>query len=150
MAPPERDRHGRSHRNQQERVLGRLFSWGETVKLKTAGFFRELPHGAVDGPSIREGVASSPQQDEGRIIEYLKNGSLFVASTGIAKDVLDQSAIVGSPHVLTDGVWAWPADLAYYVEKYHVRLPAEFAKHMALNSWAVPLEDAIEFDAIEL
>lgn len=64
------------------RVVGGLFTWSETVKLKTAGFFRELSHGEV--------------------------------------------------------------------EKYHVRLPAEFVQHMKAHSWALPQEEEIEFDAIEL
>jgi len=30
----------------------------------------------------------------------------------------------------TDGVWAWPNVLAYYVERYHCRLPDEFVSHV--------------------
>ncbi len=43
-----------------------------------------------------------------------------------------------------DGIWAWYADLVYYVEKYHVRLPNEFMEHMKMNNWMVPPEETVD------
>jgi hypothetical protein len=39
---------------------------------------------------------------------------------------------------LTDGVWVWPQGLPIYVERFHVRLPDEFIRHMEKNSFTVP------------
>lgn len=115
------------------------------AKLIHVGFFRELAHGEPTGPSLLEERAATPDPDEARIVAYLKAGELFVGSPGVVRDVLDGSAgIIGSPEILTDGLFAWPADFAYYVERYHVRPPALFHEHMARSQWRVPSDIAVE------
>ena len=42
----------------------------------------------------------------------------------------------------------WPGQLPYYVERYHVRLPAEFVAYMAANDWTPP--DLDDQDLAEL
>jgi hypothetical protein len=118
-------------------------------KLKLAGFFRELPHGLESGPSLRESVASTAHGLELKILEYLRNGKLVIATPGLVGDVLSNPGVpVVAPHIFTDGEWAWPGDLIYYVSKYHVRVPAEFLKHMEANGWHVP--DDIDLAELEL
>jgi hypothetical protein len=69
----------------------------------------------------------------------LRCGVLFIACPGVVRDVLSKSeSIIGCAHILTDGVWAWPEDLAHYVSRYHVRLPSAFVEHVRLNQWTVP------------
>jgi hypothetical protein len=117
-------------------------------KLRLVGFFRELPHGLPDGPSLRESLGST-HASEPEILEYLRNGTMMVASPGMVGDVLGNPQVpVAAPHILTDGEWAWSGDLAYYVGKYHVRLPAEFVRHMEANGWRVPAD--IHLDELEL
>lgn len=44
---------------------------------------------------------------------------------GAQADVLDPEGptLVSAGSLLTDGVWLWRDDLAYYVDKYHLVLP---------------------------
>jgi hypothetical protein len=106
------------------------------------GFFRELKHGHAKGGSLREAVQPAAGADDARAVKYLSAGVTLVASAGVVKDVLDPKApVIGSPDVLTDGTYAWPSDLAHYVEKHHARLPAELLAHMAANHWTVPAVD---------
>ncbi|WPB75926.1 hypothetical protein KYC5002_43925 [Archangium violaceum] len=108
-------------------------------KLRLVGLFREMPHGMPQCPSIREHIAPTAHEFESKIVEYLRSGEVMIASPGLVGDVLgDPQVPVAAPHVFTDGEWAWPGDLAYYVGKYHVRLPAEFVMHMQANGWRVP------------
>ncbi len=51
---------------------------------------------------------------------------------------MENTEPIGSPDILTDGIWAWPGDLPYYVKHYNVRLPCEFIAHAKTNDWKVP------------
>jgi hypothetical protein len=106
-------------------------------KLKRVGFFRELSHGDADGPSLAESMRDAPGADDDSIVEYLNEGVPFILSPGPVFDVMDGEGPVGTASILTDGEWAWPDDLAAYVEKYHVRLPDEFVQHARANQWLI-------------
>lgn len=109
------------------------------MRLKKFGFFRELGHGDPDGPKLRELRSSSAQPHEPQIVEYLRMGLLFIACPGIVCDCLkSDKAPIASPDILTDGVWAWPGDLPYYVEHYHVALPEDFVGHMSQSHFTIP------------
>jgi hypothetical protein len=110
---------------------------GRLIKL---GFFRELDHGDSDGPSLEDFRAETPGPDEEPIVRYLEAGRLYSAASGVVTDMLsDESDIdIGPPNILTDGTYAWPADLPYYVRSYHVRLPKHFLLHAARNEFQVP------------
>jgi hypothetical protein len=111
---------------------------GRLIKL---GFFRELDHGESDGPSLDDCRAETPDPDDERIVRYLESGHLYTAAPGVATDVLaaDPDVDIGPPHILTDGTYAWPADLPYYVRHYHVRLPRHFVIHIRRNDFQVPV-----------
>jgi hypothetical protein len=110
------------------------------AKLIKVGFFRELEHGDTSGPSLDESRTDTPSPDEDRIARYLDAGHLYSASEGMVEDWLadDSDLMIGAPHILTDGVYAWPADLPYYVRNYHVRLPRHFVMHIQRNEFQVP------------
>jgi len=109
------------------------------MTLRSIGFFRELRHGEPAGPSLRELVNSSPGPNETELVSFLRGGSLLATTGRLAHDVLEgernPSEVLA---VLTDGVWMWPSDLAYYVERYHVRLPEDFVNHAARLAWTPP------------
>jgi len=72
------------------------------------------------------------------ILRYLRSGDVVAVSPGILRDVLDdERPIIGSPKVLTDGVWTWPGELAYYVERYHIELPGAFVERIQSNAWRI-------------
>ncbi|WP_233104237.1 hypothetical protein [Haliangium ochraceum] len=107
--------------------------------LLKVGFFRELDHGDHQGPSLEHDKAESAAPDEERIAAYLDAGHLYIAATGFVEDwFADDEVVIGPPHLLTDGVYVWPADLPYYVRNYHVRLPKAFTIHVAGNDYTMP------------
>jgi hypothetical protein len=105
--------------------------------LKRVGFFREL-HSEPSLPSIRDSVCAEGHPDNGRIVAYLEGGVCLAAAGAWQRDVLDPSSGRGTcPDMMTDGVWLWPRELAYYVGTYRVELPEEFVAHMRQAGWAI-------------
>ena len=120
------------------------------MKLNRIGFFRELAHGDKTAESLVELLGDAPRHDEQKICEYLKNGILLIASPGVVSDVLDvDKRYIGSPSIYTDGIWAWPEVLEYYVQKYHVRLKNNFIKHIESNNYNNPTEDSVDLNNLE-
>ena len=107
--------------------------------LRPVGYFRELAHGRPDGPSLREAMGSLPFEQRERVRRYLESGEALVVTPGLVGDVMDPSKpVLISPDVLTDGIWTWPGDLAYYVGEYGAGLPDAFLASMEANGWSVP------------
>lgn len=106
------------------------------TKLKQVGFFKELPHGDPRAASLCESKNQLNDDLVKCITDYLESGVLFIACPGLARDALSANKeIIGTLGILTDGVWAWPADLSYYVNKYKVGLSLDFLEHMKRNNW---------------
>jgi hypothetical protein len=116
--------------------------------LIPVGFYREFRGGKPYEPSLRDFVQATATSSEAHIVRYLNTGKVLFATSGVVSDVLDPDlGIIGPPHILTDGTYAWPATLAHYVKHHHVRLPAEFISHMAASNWAAPSE--VDMNALE-
>lgn len=108
-------------------------------RLRNLGFFHELRHGLRDGPSLRAARRDRPGDHEPEVPAYLRMGAPFAVTGSLVSDILSNDPQPVAPlATLTDGVWTWPADLAYYVETYHVELPREFLEHAASNAWTPP------------
>ena len=56
------------------------------------------------------------------------------------------NGVAGCPDILTDGVWMWPGDLAYYVKKYHLELDKEFVQGMEDSGWHIRNISGIDYD----
>jgi hypothetical protein len=110
--------------------------------MRQVGFFEEEDErGNIQLPIANE----EAHVDEPRIVQYLDQGQAMAHGLGSAYDLLDPShPWICKLDILSDGEWAWPRELGYYVKKYHVTLPAEFLAHMASNNWVVPTD--IRFD----
>ncbi|MFE1586449.1 hypothetical protein ACFW6Q_12250 [Streptomyces sp. NPDC058737] len=101
--------------------------------VRAVGFFDELSPGwgfPTEG-TIEEAVGSAAAGDEHRLVEYLRQGSRIWSEMGAQTDVLDPEGpiLVSTGSLLTDGVWLWREDLAYYVGRYHLALPGDFIAH---------------------
>jgi len=125
------------------------------MELKMAGFFAEQGLGMPELPSLREVVAASPQRDEARIVGYLRravqiDGLMLsecdVLFPGLAQIVSDVRGGVRDVRCMdhipchpldiqSDGVWVWLSSYAYYVERYHARIPEELRRHMEQRRW---------------
>jgi hypothetical protein len=122
------------------------------MKLKRYGFFTELEHGDANSESLSalRGMAPYDDATTKRVAEYLESGHLYIGCPGTVVDVLAEgdATPIGSPDILTDGEWAWPGDLPYYVSRYRVPVPREMLDAMEKNSWHVPQQ--VELMALEL
>lgn len=121
------------------------------MKLKSVGFFRELRHGDEQGLSLKKVIRNSPSDNEDKIVKYLDSGVAFCVTAGLVSDVLDESkGVIGSLEILTDGEWAWPSDLSYYVKYYHIDLDTKFIEHIKNNNWIISNKKNIDLLNLEL
>jgi len=112
-------------------------------QLRRAGFFRELPHGDPDGPTVLD-QAHLNVVDKVRVHRYLTTAPVVAREPRVVTDALDPSATIGSVDIRSDGVWVWPSDLAWYVGHHEAALPAEFVTHMAASGWTAPTQVSVE------
>ena len=86
---------------------------------------------------------------ESRIVAYLRAAPIMFHALGPVTDVFKPKGdYICAPNIHTDGVYAWPEDLAYYVEHYHVALPEAFLAHLVASKWKAPAD--VDTSAIEL
>jgi hypothetical protein len=73
---------------------------------------------------------------------YLRSAPVVGGAWTLTYDVLDPDhPVIGPLILLSDGVWEWPEELAYYVERYNVDLPAEFLAHLEQAHYQPPAQD---------
>lgn len=113
------------------------------TRLRRVGFYRELAYGDPSDPALRESLAAEPAPHEREIAAYLRSAPRLAIAPMVTYDVLDPHRALGTPSLHTDGAWAWPSDLAYYVETYHLQLPAQFLEHIRARNWLPPREDEL-------
>lgn len=81
--------------------------------------------------SIREFFSKEPYPNQEKIANYLKNGGQSIcSSTSIPKDVFTGESLKMEEIGREDEQYQWFSILSYYVEKYNLRLPIEFEKHI--------------------
>lgn len=119
--------------------------------IRQFGWFREYFPSAVSMPSMAEAERLSAINDEKPlVVSYLAKGWVALQSDHEPKfDVLQHpDRVLGPPSVYTDGVWVWPAGIAYYVDQYNLWPPSEFLDHMRSNRWVVPDLSVDELKAV--
>ena len=110
--------------------------WAHT--LIGVGLFHELEHGWPFGPSLRRACRDAAGPDDAMLVAYLDAGRLYRRATADAFDIFDGSEPITPPHLLTDGTYIWPADLAHYVRTHHVELPRAFVIHVRAHGGEIP------------
>jgi hypothetical protein len=117
--------------------------------LRYVGNFVELGYDDFpDAPSLMTARGKRFRPNKSALIAYLQAGVTLVFAPGFERDVLDERSDAGSSSIATDGTYAWPRTLAYYVERYDVGLPEHFEEHVARNEWHVP--DGIAIGSLRL
>ncbi|MEU5533998.1 hypothetical protein [Streptomyces sp. NPDC020362] len=110
--------------------------------IKRVGFYREFgDHSAPSAaaPSLREAVRTAGERDEDRIVAYLESSTEIYSVMGAERDVITGDGwIPGAGSLVTDGTWLWPVELAHYVRRHHIALPAEFTAHIRGNGHVSP------------
>lgn len=102
----------------------------EVTRVKFIGY-EEL--GNKGKPKLKDCLEHKKYDGQDKIVNYLKNTRTTKAlcvATGIPKDIFTNESIKMERICLSDGVYAWSNILAYYVEKYNLRLPEEFEQHI--------------------
>jgi hypothetical protein len=119
-------------------------------KVHLAGFFRELRHGAEGGPSLKAGVGVLPAGVQVLVADYLDRAPVLAATSGLVDDVLDSTRRdVCRLEIATDGLWAWPRDLGYYVRNYAVSIPEGLVRRAVAASGWPPKEDDLDLLDVE-
>ena len=91
--------------------------------------YEELAPGH-DFPLMKDCMEKKPYPHKEAIIKYLRNGTVEFARLSRAKDVFSGEYIPFEILGMTDGKYFWSNILAWYVDKYNVRLPKEFEAHI--------------------
>ena len=102
----------------------------------------ELRHGQPDGPSLVGAISASRESaaDEPRVVAFLQNATTLAATTAKIVDFADSPrGEICTASIRTDGHCVWPEDLAYYLETYHIELPAQMIERMRQNNFKVPI-----------
>lgn len=81
-------------------------------------------------PSMKTDFAPSAYEGQKQIADYLRNGHVHMVTASQAYDVFTGERIGIERYFMDDGVFSWSSSLPYYVEKYNLRLPAEFERHV--------------------
>ena len=79
-------------------------------------------------PSMKESFCAEPYPGQDRIVKYLRSGRKTIAACSRAEDVFTGELIPDERCGMTDEEYSWTGPLAYYVEKYNLRLAPEFEK----------------------
>ncbi|NQU20851.1 MAG: hypothetical protein HQ567_06175 [Candidatus Nealsonbacteria bacterium] len=108
-----------------------------TRSLELIGYWREVGSN-TSWLHPRDLIDESWERDnKAKIVRYLKSGIRINEDLGFSHCRFSDGPpdeMMGDAE-LTDGVWLWPEGLAVYVERYHVKLPAEFVAHMRANDY---------------
>jgi hypothetical protein len=83
--------------------------------------------------SMKDDFNSVPSPFVNKIIAYLNNGELVLASSASAIDIFSGERINQTNCILTDGEFSWSNSLGYYVKKYNLQIPKEL-ENKILNS----------------
>ena len=81
-------------------------------------------------PKLIDQVSDEPIENKDKIISYLNSGEIGLACSAFSHDVLTGEKLKIREQTRHDGVYEWGEDLAYYVERYNVRLPQDFVDHI--------------------
>ena len=85
--------------------------------------------------SLKDSCEKGKYANQEKIAEYLKNGGKnIMISTSYHKDVFTFENTGMSEICKEDGTYSWFNILAYYVEKYNLRLPTDFEEHILSKS----------------
>lgn len=89
------------------------------------GKYKELNPGK-DFPSMREYMCEEPYVGQEIVARYLRTATVDMVRVAIPKDVFTGETINMEMLGMNDGEYTWFNTLAYYVEKYNLRLPKDF------------------------
>lgn len=84
-------------------------------------------------PKIKDSLESGEYPHKAEIIQFLLNGEIDLARVSRARDVFTDEIIPTEVLVMHSGDYCWSNTLAWYVEKYNLRLPKDFENYILSN-----------------
>jgi hypothetical protein len=96
-----------------------------------------------DGTTVNDRLyayrpALSPAERE-RILAYLNDGEVVLASRGLSPDLLDPQRPDKVPMLfLTDGKWVWAAAVGYYLQEHGIPPAPDFVEHIRSVRYRIP------------
>lgn len=81
-------------------------------------------------PSIKPFLHEKPYSLKSTVLDYLKKGNIHMVTASKPVDIFTGETICYELVYMDDGVYSWSSKLIYYVEKYNLKLPEDFEKHV--------------------
>ena len=81
-------------------------------------------------PSIQQYLEKEQYPNQDKIVHFLKNGKIEFAQMSRSRDIFTGERIPMEVLGMSDGDYFWPNILAWYVEKYNLRMPEEFERYI--------------------
>ncbi|MFF4262015.1 hypothetical protein [Streptomyces virginiae] len=137
-SPEETRRQGRLPEDGPPRV-GR-----KTTRMEMIGFYREMDpeNAAVFREPIEDKVRDRTPYPKAEVKRYLDSGHPIFDIMESTIDVIEGTfRVPGGSSLLSDGRFVWRVDLAAYIERYNLALPAEFVEHAGGHGFSMPAED---------
>lgn len=85
-------------------------------------------------PKLKDSVEAKEYPNKKTIVKFLKNGTVELARHSRTKDVFSGEIIPDEALLMHDGDFYWSSVLAWYVDKYNLRLPKNFETHILKNA----------------
>ncbi len=83
-----------------------------------------------DLPYMADNIQSDRYDGQEKIIAFLLNGDELFAKQGHDRDVFTGKRLDMDTVIMEKGQFQWPSILAYYVEKYNLRLSPDFESYI--------------------
>lgn len=97
--------------------------------MKILNLYDEFGRG-MGFPSMKEFFQSEKYENQDKIVRYLRTGEPCMVQTMLPRDVFTGEPLGIEKYFINDGEYIWNSDLAYYVEKYNLKLSDEFTQHV--------------------
>lgn len=81
-------------------------------------------------PNMSDSFVKEAYPHKNDVLRFLQNGSVDFARASRAKDVFSGELIPTEVLIMRDGDFCWSSTLAWYVEKYNLRLPKDFEAYI--------------------
>lgn len=81
-------------------------------------------------PSIKTDLQKEPYASKEKILEYLRNGNVHMVTASRIVDVFTGTTVNSELVFMDDGKYSWSSKIPYYVDKYNLKLPEDFEKHI--------------------
>ena len=101
------------------------YEWDEKIFIAYEEIEKTGKH-----PLMKDNLLSERYENQEKIAEYLYNAEVFMTEMSYARDIFTGKLLPQIMHCVSDDKYWWPIILAYYVQKYNLRLPKEFEQHI--------------------